>query len=174
MRKKCLLVFILFFCLKITGQVEVKFGAEGLRDNSTIMFNALCNCYGKDSVIYWLDSLSYYGVFICEINSNGFVVDIPKYWSKKLSFNKDDLEKIKKSLQRQNTRFSIVYENEFGDIEDSLKIRKKKEIKRYFRHHLTHTVTVGFPGKLSSPWEKYMTRSITGTGLIEKEDHGFY
>ena len=49
------------------GQVDIKFGVNGMKENSIIMLNAMCSCYGKDSVFYMLDSLSYHGLFVKSI-----------------------------------------------------------------------------------------------------------
>ena len=142
--------------IKSVGQVKIQFGVEGMKENSIIMLNALCNCYGKDSVIYMLDSLSYFGVFTCEVNSKGYVVDIPMYRSKKSSFCKDDLIRIKNFLQDRKIKFSVVYINDLGETENTLKKRIRKELKRHFRQNRTIFITVGFPGNLSAPWERFL------------------
>lgn len=51
MRKLLLLLFILS-SLSSLGQVDIKIGVNGMKDNSAIMLNAMCNCFGKDREVY--------------------------------------------------------------------------------------------------------------------------
>ena len=156
MKKLYLNLFLVLLPLSSMGQVDIKFGFNGMKENSILMLNAMCSCYGKDSVFYMLDSLSYHGLFVCEIDSNGFVVDIPWYKSKKSSFRKRDLVRIKKYLNDHHISFSVIYENDLGENEESLKKLIRKELKRYFRQHKTKPITVGFPGYLTAPWERFL------------------
>ena len=98
MKNTFLILLLVLLPLSSMGQVDIKFGVNDMKENSIIMLNAMCSCYGKDSVFYMLDSLSCRGLFVCEIDSNGFVVDIPWYNSKKSLFRKKDLVRIKKYL----------------------------------------------------------------------------
>ena len=156
MKKLYFILLLVLLPLSSMGQVDIKFGFNGMKENSIIMLNAMCSCYGKDSVFYMLDSLSYHGLFVCEIDSNGFVVDIPWYKSKKSSFRKRDLVRIKKYLNDHHISFSVIYENDLGENEESFKIRIRKDLKRYFRQHKTIPITVGFPGLLTAPWERFL------------------
>ena len=156
MKKTILILLLVLLPLSSMGQVDIKFGVNGMKDNSVIMLNAMCNCFGKERVFYMLDSLSCRGLFVCEIDSNGFVVDIPQYGSKKSSFRKKDLARIKNYLINHHISFSVIYENDLGENEDSFKIRIRKDLKRYFRQHKTKPITVGFPGLLTAPWERFL------------------
>lgn len=155
MKKVYLLLLMNLFYMSSMGQVNIKIGVDGMKDNSVIMLDAMCNCYGKDSVYYMLDSLSYFGVFFCRVDSKGLIVNIDKYRSNTSSFSEEELVKIKKYLQDHKIQFSIIYENDLGEDEASFKKRIRKDLKRYFRNHKTIGITVGFPGYLSPPWERY-------------------
>lgn len=154
MRKK-ILILLLFVPLLSVGQVDIRFGMEGMKHNSIIMLNAMCECLGHSRVYYMLDSLSYFGLFMCEIDRNGLIVDIPKYRSKNSSFCEDDLLTIRKYLKDHRVMFSVVYVNDFGEDERLFKKRVQKDLKRFFKHNKTKTITVGFPGYLSAPWERF-------------------
>ena len=156
MKKIFLILLLVLLPLSSMGQVDIKFSVNGMKENSIIMLNAMCNCFGKERVFYMLDSLSCHGLFVCEIDSNGFVVDIPWYKSKKSSFRKKDLVRIKNYLNNHHISFSVVYENDLGENEESLKKLIRKDLKRYFRQHKTRPITVGFPGLLTAPWERFL------------------
>ncbi len=152
--RKLYLLFLVFSSLSSLGQVDIKIGVNGMKDNSAIILNAMCKCFGKDRVFYMLDSLSCHGLFVCEIDSNGFVVDIPEYRSKNSSFCKKDLVRLKEYINSHHLAFSFIYENDIGENEESFRERIRKELKLYFSNHKTIRITVGFPGYLSPPWEK--------------------
>lgn len=164
MKKGVVLSLIYLFCLTSNGQVDIKFGVSGMNENSITMLNAICDSYGKDSALYLLDSLSYYGVFICDVDSNGFIVNIANYLSRKSSFSKEDLLRIKKYLQDNRIRFPVIYENDLGEDETLFKKRIRKDLKQHFKLHNTKVITMGFPGYLSPPWEKYLKNALKQEG----------
>lgn len=153
--KSYFIIILLFISLRSMGQIGIRFD-DGLRTNSKILLKALVDCYGKDRVIFWLDSLSYHGVFSVDIDSEGIVVNINRYFSRNSSFGKDDLNKMREYLQKHKIKFNVVYANEFGQNEDSLRLHTRKELKQYFKKHKTKGIAVGFPGPLSPPWDKYL------------------
>ena len=153
--RKILLLLLVFVPLISIGQVDIRIGMEGMKHNSIVMLNAMCECLGQNRVYHMLDSLSYFGLFMCEIDKNGLIVDIPKYRTKKSSFCEDDLLTIKKYLIDHRVKFSVVYVNDLGEDECLFKKGVQKDLKHFFKHNKTKIITVGFPGYLSAPWERF-------------------
>lgn len=161
--KSYFIIILLFISLRSMGQIDIRFD-DGLGVNSKILLKALAGCYGKDRIIFWLDSLSYHGVFSVDLDSEGNFVNIKGYFSRNSSFGKDDLNKMREYLQKHKIKFNVVYANEFGKNEDSLRLHIRKELKQYFKKHKTKGIAVGFPGPLSPPWDKYLVDQGTVLG----------
>ena len=66
------------------------------------------------------------------------------------------LRNFRKYLINHHISFSVIYENDLGENEESFKKRIRKDLKRYFRQHKTKPITVGFPGLLTAPWERFL------------------
>ncbi|MBQ2949634.1 MAG: hypothetical protein IJE12_01095 [Prevotella sp.] len=156
MRELYLLISLLFIPLISKSQIDIKFGFDGMEHNSTVMLNAMCECLGQSHVFNMLDSLTYYGYFICEIDKNGYVVNVPEYRTRRTQLCRNDLNTINKYFHEHKIKMSIIYSNDSGENEIFIKQVVMKEIKHHFRHNKTYNITVGFPGYLSPPWGKYL------------------
>jgi len=146
------LVFLLVLYCKIFAQPTIKFGMDGMIDNSIILADILQEIYGKDTVESWIDTGSHNCIFLCDIDSFGYVKEIfrvlPRNGSKQV-FNQADISEIMLHIANKKIKFSIIYENENNEIEDSVRALISQELLSFFRKGNRHLVNVAFPGYLN-------------------------
>lgn len=126
-------------------------------DNSIILTNILQEIFGKDSVENWIDTGSHNFIFLCGVDSFGYVKEIFRILprnSSELSFSQADIKEITQYMLDKKVRFSIIYENEFNENEDSLRALISQELLEFFRKRNRLLVNVGFPGYLTNRIKK--------------------
>lgn len=155
--RKISLTFALMLCCNILAQPSIKFGMEGMIDNSIILTDILQEIFGKDSVENWIDTGTHKCIFLCDVDSFGYVKELFRFLprdSSKQSFSQANIKEIMQHMIDKRVRFSFIYENEFNENEDSLRVLISQELLEYFRKGTWHIVNVGFPGYLTNRIKK--------------------
>jgi hypothetical protein len=97
----------------------IGFENECAMRNSAVLAKAFIEVLGADSVKKILDDVVYFNIRY-NINNCGFVIDTPKKQIHlgRLFISPQTLKEIELTLQKDNARFQICYNNEFYEDEN--------------------------------------------------------